>query len=80
MDLVLGLELVGLDRAALRLRPADAELEADAVEAALAERQAARAARDFARADAIRDTLAAKGVELMDGDPLRWEWRIDLAD
>jgi cysteinyl-tRNA synthetase len=80
MDLVLGLGLVALDRAALRLRPADAELEADAVEAALAERQAARAARDFARADAIRDTLAAKGVELMDGDPLRWEWRIDLTD
>jgi len=78
MDLVLGLGLMTIDRAALRLRPADAALDEDAVEAALTERQAARAARDFARSDAIRDDLAAQGVELMDGDPLRWEWRIDL--
>ncbi len=36
------------------------------VQAALAEREAARAARDFARSDAIRDDLAARGIALMD--------------
>ena len=37
---------------------------------------AARAAKDFATSDAIRDELAAEGVEVMDGDPLGWEWKL----
>ncbi len=37
------------------------------VEREIAARAAARAAKDFAKADAIRDALAAKGVELHDG-------------
>jgi len=32
----------------------------------LAERAAARVARDFAKADAIRDELASKGVQIKD--------------
>jgi len=28
--------------------------------------------------DAIRDHLIAKGVEVMDGDPLGWDWRLDI--
>ena len=40
--------------------------EAD-IEAAIAARQQARLDRDFAKADAIRDDLAEKGVQLLDG-------------
>jgi cysteinyl-tRNA synthetase len=46
------------------------------VEAAIARRKEARAAKDFAASDAIRDELAAQGVEVMDGDPLGWEWKL----
>ena len=46
------------------------------IETALAARKEARAAKDFARSDAIRDDLIAKGVEVMDGDPLGWDWKI----
>ena len=49
-----------------------------AIEARLAERREARAAKDFARSDAIRDELAAAGVEVMDGDPLGWDWKLAL--
>ena len=46
------------------------------IEQILARRKEARAAKDFARSDALRDELTAKGVEVMDGDPLGWEWRL----
>ena len=74
-DEVLGLGLVGLAREDLRVRPAEAPFSDGEVEARLAERRAARASKDFARSDAIRDELAAAGVEVMDGDPLGWDWR-----
>ena len=51
----------------------DAEVRG-AVEAAIEERLAARKARDFARADAIRAQLAARGVLLEDG-PGGTTWR-----
>jgi len=74
-DAVLGLDLARLTRADLRVRPATATIEADAIAAQLAERKEARAAKDFERSDAIRDALVAAGVEVMDGDPLGWDWR-----
>ena len=40
--------------------------DAEAIEALVVERSAAKKARDFARADAIREELAAKGVTLED--------------
>lgn len=44
-----------------------------AIEALIAERQEARANRDFATADRIRDELAAQGIKLLDTkDGVRW--------
>jgi len=50
---------------------ADTVTLSDAARAALAE-------KDFATSDAIRDELGAKGVEVMDGDPLGWDWRLTI--
>jgi cysteinyl-tRNA synthetase len=77
-DSALGLKLLDLKRAELRVRPVAAAVTEQEIEARLDERQQARAAKDFARSDAIRDELIAAGVEVMDGDPLRWEWTVAL--
>jgi cysteinyl-tRNA synthetase len=50
-------------------------IDAAAVEARIAERTAARAAKDFARADEIRKGLQGMGVELMD-TPAGTTWRV----
>jgi cysteinyl-tRNA synthetase len=76
MDAVLGLKLTTLTRSDLRLRPKAAAIAEAEIDAALARRKAARAEKDFASSDAIRDELAGKGVEVMDGDPLGWEWKL----
>jgi len=69
-DRVLGLRL---DSA----RPAGAGWESDPrIDARVAERQAARAARDWARADALRDELAKEGIEIVDSpEGPRWRRR-----
>ena len=76
MDAVLGIGLMDLARADLRIRPKDAKVGEAEIEDALARRKAARAEKDFAASDAIRDELAAQGVDVMDGDPLGWEWKL----
>ncbi|MBL8655965.1 MAG: cysteine--tRNA ligase [Altererythrobacter sp.] len=76
MDKVLGLGLLSVRRADLRIRPKSATITEAEIEAALTRRREARAAKDFATSDAIRDELTAQGVEVMDGDPLGWEWRL----
>ncbi|RVQ65498.1 cysteine--tRNA ligase [Croceicoccus ponticola] len=70
----LGLPLIA--RTELRIRPTHAEIDETEIEAAMVRRKTARAEKDFATSDAIRDDLAAKGVEVMDGDPLGWEWSL----
>ena len=77
-DAVLGLDLLTLSREDLRVRPDSATIDEAGIAAALAERREARAAKDFARSDALRDELASAGVEVMDGDPLGWDWRLSL--
>jgi cysteinyl-tRNA synthetase len=74
-DAVLGLDLLHLTREDLRLRPANATFAPEEIEDRLVGRKQARAAKDFARSDTIRDELAAAGVEVMDGDPLGWDWK-----
>jgi len=78
MDNVLGLNLLSLSREDLRIRPKAAIITEEDIEDALAARKEARAAKDFAKSDAIRDDLIAKGVEVMDGDPLGWDWKLDV--
>jgi cysteinyl-tRNA synthetase len=77
-DIVFGLGLSELSRKDLRIRPKAAVITEEEIKAALAAREDARAAKDFAKSDAIRDDLIAKGVEVMDGDSLGWDWRIDV--
>lgn len=76
MDKVLGLQLLTLSREDLRVRPKAATITEDEIEATLVRRKEARAAKDFAASDALRDELIAAGVEVMDGDPLGWDWRL----
>jgi cysteinyl-tRNA synthetase len=77
-DAVLGLSLLSIDRVDLRIRPQSAQISETEIEAALADRKDARAAKDFAKSDVIRDGLIAKGIEVMDGDPLGWDWKLDI--
>jgi cysteinyl-tRNA synthetase len=54
----------------LRIRDRGAKargLDAAAIEHRIADRTEARKSKDFAEADRIRDELAARGVELLDG-------------
>ena len=75
-DDLLGLNLLGLTRENLRLNPVDAPIDVVEIDRLIARRNEARAAKNFADSDAIRDELAAKGVEVMDGDLLGWEWKL----
>lgn len=74
-DLVLGLNLLTLTVDDLIIRPAGQTLDEATITARLAERTEARKAKDFARSDAIRDELLAKGVGIMDtpqGTTFEW--------
>ena len=66
---VVGLQHEGAESSASGGGPSDAEIEAQ-IEA----RKAAKAAKDFAAADRIRDELKAQGIELIDKPGSLTEW------
>lgn len=74
-DKVLGLRLSELTREELRMRPKGATITAEAIDDLLVERKEARVVKDFQLSDRIRDDLAAAGIDVMDGDPLGWDWK-----
>jgi cysteinyl-tRNA synthetase len=78
VDATLGLNVKWLGFEDLRIRPKAATITEAEIETALAARKEARAAKNFTKSDAIRDDLIAKGVEVMDGDPLGWDWKLDV--
>jgi cysteinyl-tRNA synthetase len=78
MDAVVGLNLLTTDRVELRIRPCDAQLSVDHIEASIAFRRELRAQQNYPALDRNRDDLIAKGVEVMDGDPLGWDWKLDV--
>jgi cysteinyl-tRNA synthetase len=52
---------------------ADGDLDAEEIDALLAQRDEARANGDYAAADKIRDDLAARGITIEDGSSgTRW--------
>jgi cysteinyl-tRNA synthetase len=76
INVVLGLEIFSYAQKGLRIRPKAATITEPEIEAILAQRKEARAAKDFTTSDHLRDQLAAQGVEVMDGDPLGWDWKL----
>jgi cysteinyl-tRNA synthetase len=73
-----GLEAFEAAMSVLDILPSARDLDRELqvwVEARIADRQAARTARDFARADAIRAEVASRGVELED-TPGGTRWRV----
>ncbi|WP_313534696.1 cysteine--tRNA ligase [Sphingomonas sp.] len=74
-DKVLGLRLAELTREELRVQPKGATITPEAIADLLVERKEARVVKDFQRSDRIRDDLVAAGIEVMDGDPLGWDWK-----
>jgi cysteinyl-tRNA synthetase len=75
-DAVLGLGLADLTPADLDLPPSDARISASEIEALVAERGQARARKDFATSDRLRQRLADLGVAVDDqpGGTSSWRW------
>jgi cysteinyl-tRNA synthetase len=75
MDRVLGL---GLEACLTSESPAEDEGFVREIEALIAERATAKKAKDFARADSVRQSLKERGIALEDG-PNGTSWRrIDM--
>jgi cysteinyl-tRNA synthetase len=73
---VLGLGLADLTPADLDLAPSDARISVSEVETLVAERMEARARKDFATSDRLRQRLAGLGVTVDDqpGGTSSWRW------
>jgi cysteinyl-tRNA synthetase len=79
MDEVLGLNVEKLSRKSLRVRPKGDDqytLQNNEVESLIHARKILKKLRQFAASDLVRDLLIADGVNIMDGDPLGWEWKV----
>jgi cysteinyl-tRNA synthetase len=74
-DEILAIGLSDLAPADLDLKPKDAAITENQVDAMVARRNAARAARDFATSDQIREELAAAGVTVEDHPDRESTWR-----
>ena len=61
-----GLGFLGFSNVQLKIA-AKSQVDSSAIAAAIAARNTARAARDFAESDRIRDDLLSRGIELKDG-------------
>jgi cysteinyl-tRNA synthetase len=74
-DAVLAIGLTDLSPTDLDLRRGDSDVTDEAIDALVAERDAARAAKDFAKSDELRDRLTAIGVVVEDGTAgSTWRW------
>jgi cysteinyl-tRNA synthetase len=78
IDAVLGLNLLTINRTELRLRPLNAQLSIEHIEASISFRRELRAQQNYPALDRNRDDLIAKGIDVMDGDPLGWDWKLDV--
>ncbi|MEQ1689045.1 MAG: cysteine--tRNA ligase [Sphingopyxis sp.] len=78
MDAVLGFDLLSLSRTDLRIRPRDAVITEAEIDHQFEVRGDARAQKNYEAADAVRLGLASCGVEVMDGDPLEWDWKLTI--
>ena len=79
MDAVLGLNVEILSRKSLRIRPKPGNQYSflnREVDSLVHARRILKSRREFAASDLIRDLLIKDGVNLMDGDPLGWEWKL----
>ncbi len=80
-DLALGLRLLTLEPKALNMRPSDAQLTNEDIEALLAERKEARTKKDWKRADEIRDQLTEAKILVKDdrsAGETAWMWNPTL--
>src|SRR3546814_13720536 len=67
MDMALGLNLMTITRADMRVRPKSASLIEDDFESEHDRRPSARAGKEFATYYALREALTAQRVAVMDG-------------
>jgi cysteinyl-tRNA synthetase len=75
-DAVLAIGLTDLAPTDLDLRRGDAAVSDAEIDSLVAERDAARAAKDFATSDRIRDELTSRGVVLEDSPSgTTWRWK-----
>jgi cysteinyl-tRNA synthetase len=82
-DEILGLDLVRLTRRKLRSSSIKNQLPIPVVnadiDAVIRTRKLLKQSKNFEQADALRSILDSWGVEVMDGDPIGWEWKLDLS-